>query len=100
MPVLTGGNTNINKTDNDTPILTNEKKQNNLSNITNVNINKSKFFEPMSNKLNAEKSTSIPFGTKRNYTNYAEPQGRFVFKFNEGVTNSVRRTLNINYFFK
>jgi chromosome transmission fidelity protein 18 len=43
---------------------------------------------------------NMNFGKKRNFTQFSDPEYKFVYKFNEGVTNSVRRSLNLSYFFK
>jgi DNA polymerase III delta prime subunit len=44
-----------------------------------------------------EKKT-FQFNTKRTFTQVFTQDSRFVYKFKEGVTNSVKRSLNINYF--
>ena len=43
---------------------------------------------------------SIGFGQKRKFEEINGSDYRFIYKYNEGVTNSVRKKLNINYFFK
>lgn len=37
---------------------------------------------------------------KRTFTQMNEQKSKFIYKYNEGVTNSVRRALNISYFMK
>jgi chromosome transmission fidelity protein 18 len=77
----------------------------------NEKLKKSNFFESQSKKNqdssenteDVNKKTIINnmnFGRKRNFSQFADPEYKFVYKFNEGVTNTVRRTLNLNYFFK
>jgi chromosome transmission fidelity protein 18 len=38
------------------------------------------------------------FNVRRTYTQAVGQESRFIYKFKEGVTNSVKRALNINYF--
>jgi len=47
-----------------------------------------------------ETINNMNFGKKRKLNQMTDPEYKFVYKFNEGVTNSVRRTLSLNYFFK
>lgn len=44
--------------------------------------------------------TSFKFGNKRSLTQMYEQGNKFIYRFNEGVTNSVRRALNVSYFYK
>lgn len=79
--------------------------------IKNEKLKKNNFFESQSKKNqnsaeNAEDANkkiiknNMNFGRKRNFSQFADPEYKFVYKYNEGVTNTVRRTLNLNYFFK
>lgn len=38
-------------------------------------------------------------GAKRKANQVYNPDYKFVYKYNEGVTNKVNRSLNVNYFF-
>ncbi len=42
----------------------------------------------------------ISLRQKRKYNEINNQEYRFLYKYNEGVTNSVRMTLNISYFYK
>jgi DNA polymerase III delta prime subunit len=39
-------------------------------------------------------------GNKRTFTQMQDLSSKFIYRYNEGVTNCVRRSLNISYFFK
>lgn len=49
---------------------------------------------------NRSKLNNFHFGQRRTFSQFSTPESRFVYKFNEGVTNSVRRPLPIAYFLK
>jgi chromosome transmission fidelity protein 18 len=61
-------------------------------------IGKFTFFDQ--SKKPESSSKTFELGKKRSYNTFLNPEYKFVYKFNEGVTNTVRRNLNLNYFFK
>lgn len=63
-----------------------------------INSNKINF-----DSLDVEKNKNrnyFKLGNKRTFTQMSEHQNRFIYKYNEGLTNSVRRNLNTSYFTK
>lgn len=56
---------------------------------------KEKLVQP--NNLNA---VMRQMGKKRKFDQFISPEYKFIYKFHEGVTNCVRRSLNVNYFFE
>ena len=42
----------------------------------------------------------MAMGKKRKMGQFLSPEYKFIYKYNEGVTNCVRRSLNVNYFFE
>jgi len=71
-----------------------------IQSMNQIESNSSTLSKNATDKFNQNTSYSIEFGKKRNFSNLNDPDYKFVYKYNEGVTNTVRRTLNINYFFK
>lgn len=70
---------NLNKTDeNNKRLLEDKKKENNINVIMNT----------------------MAMGKKRKMGQFLSPEYKFIYKYNEGVTNCVRRSLNVNYFFE
>jgi len=62
-----------------------------------------------SNKINLDSNNDsekhknrnyFKLGNKRTFTQMNEQHCKFIYKYNEGLTNSVRRNLNISYFSK
>ena len=51
------------------------------------------------NNLNMIMNT-LGMGKKRKMGQFLSPEYKFIYKYNEGVTNCVRRSLNVNYFFE
>lgn len=63
-----------------------------------INSNKINF-----DKIDVEKNKNknyFKLGNKRTFTQMNEQQNKFIYKYHEGLTNSVRRNLNISYFTK
>ncbi len=64
-----------------------------------INSNKINF-----NAIDVEKNNKnrnyFKLGNKRTFMQMSEQQNKFIYKFNEGLTNSVKRNLNITYFTK
>jgi chromosome transmission fidelity protein 18 len=48
--------------------------------------------------VKSEEKKTFQFNVKRTYTLAMGQESRFIYRFKEGVTNSVKRSLNINYF--
>lgn len=70
---------NLNKTDeNNKRLLEDKKKENNINVIM----------------------STMAMGKKRKMGQFLSQEYKFIYKYNEGVTNCVRRSLNVNYFFE
>jgi len=65
-----------------------------------VDVLKMENLDPFKDNKKNNVVNNMNFGKKRNFTQFSDPEYKFVYKFNEGVTNSVRRSLNLSYFFK
>ena len=50
------------------------------------------------NKLNVFEQLSRIMGMKRKSNQISKTESKFIYKYHEGVTNCVKRTLNIRYF--
>ena len=57
-------------------------------------------FEIDEKEIEKHNKTNFKLGNKRTFTQRTAHNDKFIYKYNEGVTNSVRRSLNISYFLK
>lgn len=72
-----------------------------LKNLNKIDENNKRLLEEKKkeNNINVIMST-MAMGKKRKMGQFLSPEYKFIYKYNEGVTNCVRRTLNVNYFFE
>lgn len=91
-------NSNISKSKENFISLDQNAKQ--MKNAYNFLMGTGTFSKIQNEKNSLSNITTNSFGRKRNFSELNNPDYKFVYKFNEGVTNSVKRSLNINYFLK
>ena len=72
-----------------------------LKNLNKIDENNKRLLEEKKkeNNINVIMST-MAMGKKRKMGQFLSPEYKFIYKYNEGVTNCVRRSLNVNYFFE